>query len=114
MARLSLIGGDMKVEIGKIHVGVRMRADYGDIDDLANSMSRLGQLQPIILDGDGDLVAGERRLKAAMMLGWREIEAVHMADLDEIGRKEVELEENLRRKEFTWPEEVLPSISFTT
>jgi DNA modification methylase len=97
----------MKVEISKITVGPRARADYGDIDELASSFSRLGQLQPIILDGDGDLVAGERRLKAAMMLGWNEIDAVYMADLDEIGRKEVELEENLRRKEFTWPEEVL-------
>ena len=96
-----------KVEIAKIHVGPRMRVDYGDLDDLANSMSRLGQLQPIILDGDGDLVAGERRLKAAMMLGWPTIDAIYMNDLDEIGRKEVELEENLRRKEFTWPEEVL-------
>jgi DNA modification methylase len=84
-----------------------MRVEYGDLDDLANSMSRLGQLQPIILDSDNDLVAGERRLKAAMMLGWKEIDVVHMNDLDEIGRKEVELEENLRRKEFTWPEEVL-------
>lgn len=97
----------MKVEIHNIHVGVRMRVDYGDIDDLASSLSRLGQLQPIILDGDGDLVAGERRLKAAMMLGWNEIDAIYMRELDEVGRKEVELEENLRRKEFTWPEEVL-------
>lgn len=97
----------MKVEIHKIHVGARMRVDYGDLDDLASSLSRLGQLQPIILDGDGDLVAGERRLKAAMMLGWPEIDAIYMNDLDEVGRKEVELEENLRRKEFTWPEEVL-------
>jgi ParB/RepB/Spo0J family partition protein len=108
MARLLPFKEDgMKVEITNIHVGTRMRVDYGDIDDLANSLSRLGQLQPIILDGDGDLVAGERRLKAAMMLGWNEIDAIYMRDLDEVGRKEVELEENLRRKEFTWPEEVL-------
>jgi len=70
-------------------------------------MSRLGQLQPIILDTDNELVAGERRLKAAMMLGWPEIDVIQMEDLDEISRKEIELEENLRRKEFTWPEEVL-------
>lgn len=97
----------MKVDISKIQVGPRMRVDYGDLDELASSLSRLGQLQPIILDGDGDLVAGERRLKAAMMLGWKDIDAIYMQDLDEVGRKEVELEENLRRKEFTWPEEVL-------
>ncbi|PWT72872.1 MAG: hypothetical protein C5B60_08950 [Chloroflexi bacterium] len=97
----------MKVAISTIHVGPRMRVDYGDLDELASSMSRLGQLQPIIVDGDGDLVAGERRMRAAMMLGWKEIEVIAMNDLDEIGRKEVELEENLRRKEFTWPEEVL-------
>jgi ParB/RepB/Spo0J family partition protein len=107
MARLLPLEVEMKVEINKIHVNKRSRADEGEIEDLASSFSRLGQLQPIILDGDGDLVAGERRLKAAMMLGWKEIDAIYMADLDEIGRKEVEFEENLSRKDFTWPEEVL-------
>lgn len=97
----------MKIEIQKITVGPRMRVDYGDLDDLANSMSRLGQLQPIILDSDGELIAGERRLRAAMMLGWKEINGEYKENLDEIGRKEIELEENLRRKDFTWPEEVL-------
>lgn len=95
------------MRIADIKIGKRFRKDFGDIDDLASSMSRLGQLQPIIIADDGELIAGERRLRAAMSLGWDDISTIKMADLDEVTKKEVELEENIKRKEFTWPEEVL-------
>jgi ParB family chromosome partitioning protein len=95
----------MKIE--EIKIGKRMRKDFGNIDDLASSLSRLGQLQPIIITDDGELVAGERRLRAAMSLGWDEVEVIRMSDLDDVTKKEIELEENIMRKEFTWPEEVL-------
>jgi ParB family chromosome partitioning protein len=67
----------MKIE--EIKIGKRMRKDFGNIDDLASSLSRLGQLQPIIITDDGELVAGERRLRAAMSLGWDEVEVIRMS-----------------------------------
>lgn len=94
------------MKIADIQIGKRMRKDFGDIDDLASSMSRLGQIQPIVVSGN-ELIAGERRLRAAMLLGWEDVKTVDMADLDEVTKKEIELEENVKRKEFTWPEEVL-------
>jgi len=94
------------MKIADIKIGPRIRKDFGDIDDLASSMSRLGQLQPVIVTDDGELVAGERRLRAAMSLGWDDIQSIKMSDLDEVTKKEIELEENIKRKEFTWPEEV--------
>jgi DNA modification methylase len=96
-----------KIPIKDVVVGSRYRKDFGEIDELANSLARLGQIQPIVLDETNNLIAGERRLRAASNLGWDEIAYVRIADLDAIGKKEIEIEENLRRKEFNWPEEVL-------
>jgi ParB family chromosome partitioning protein len=45
----------------------------GDIDALAASMKELGLLHPIVVRPDGVLVAGERRLRAAKLLGWETI-----------------------------------------
>lgn len=94
------------VEIATIKVPPRLRGDLGDIEGLASSIARFGLLQPIVLDQDSLLVAGGRRLEAAMSLGWTHIPANRLEDLDEPARKEIELEENVRRKDLTWVEEV--------
>ncbi len=95
-----------KIAITDIVIHERIRKEYGDIEELASSFSRLGQLQPVILSEDNILLAGGRRMAAAVHLGWREIGFIRLADADEVARKEIELEENLRRKDLTWPEEV--------
>lgn len=84
----------------------RVRKDYGDIEELANSISRYGQIQPIVLDEQNVLIAGGRRLAAHIHLGIEEIEFIFRNDVSESLRKELELEENLRRKDLTWVEEV--------
>lgn len=96
----------MKVKIKDIKVGERFRQDYGDIEELALSIQKYGLLHPIVVDRDLNLVAGERRLRAHILLGREEIEVKFLDELDELTRKEVEIEENLRRKAFTWQEEV--------
>ncbi|MDW9503036.1 hypothetical protein GOB10_18440 [Sinorhizobium meliloti] len=62
--------------IDRIVVGRRFRRDFGDLDALAASIRDLGLLQPIVIDQDGNLLAGERRLRACRLLGWTEIPAV--------------------------------------
>ena len=96
----------MKVKLNDITLGERAREDYGDIDGLGESMSRLGQIQPIVIDEDNIIRAGGRRYTAAILLGWEEIDCVYMKDLNPLERKEVELEENIARKSFAWQEEV--------
>jgi ParB family chromosome partitioning protein len=64
------------VLISDIKVGTRLRKEYGDINSLAKSIETLGLLQPIIITKDKWLVAGERRLRAVMSLGWTKIPAV--------------------------------------
>jgi N6-adenosine-specific RNA methylase IME4/ribosomal protein S14 len=69
----------------------------GDIAGLAASMRELGLLQPIVIRPDSKLIAGERRLRAAQLLGWEHI-PVHIVDLDAMVRGE--FAENSIRKDF--------------
>lgn len=96
----------MKVEIKKIQWGVRVREDYGDIEALASSIERLGLLHPIVIDDSLTLRAGGRRLTACISLGLEEIEVTQLFDLSLLDQKEIELEENIIRKDFTWQEEI--------
>ena len=59
--------------IGEITIGERHRRDLGDIDSLAQSMAAIGLLNPITITPDGRLLCGERRLRAAQLLGWQTI-----------------------------------------
>jgi N6-adenosine-specific RNA methylase IME4 len=90
--------------LADIVVGTRHRKDMGDIEGLARSMdSDHGLLHPIVVRPDGVLVAGERRLRAAKLLGWTEI-PVTVVDLKAIARGE--FAENADRKDFTLSEAV--------
>src|SRR5438105_3773666 len=88
-----------------IKVGHRHRKDYGDLDALARSIDQENLLQPIAITPAGDLIAGERRLRA-----WAKTRfatnpiPVHVVDLDSIVRGE--WAENAFRKEFT-PSEIV-------
>ncbi len=91
----------MKKRIAEIEVGSRIREEMGDLKALADSMRTYGQIQPIVVDESGQLIAGGRRLAVAQMLGWKEIETVLLSELDEHTKRMIELEENIRRKDLT-------------
>ena len=65
----------LSVPIASITVGQRIRQDFGDIDALAASIAELGLLHPVVIDRHYKLLAGERRLRAAVKLGWTTIPA---------------------------------------
>jgi ParB family transcriptional regulator, chromosome partitioning protein len=89
------------VEIGRITVGVRRRDDLGDLTGLMDSLRRVSLIHPIVVADDYTLIAGHRRLEAAKQLGWQTIEVRMWKDLSEEQRREIELEENLHRKDLT-------------
>ena len=66
-------GQPTELPLDAIHVGERHRRDLGDIDALAANIQRVGLLQPIVVTPDGFLLCGERRLRAAKLLGWKMI-----------------------------------------
>lgn len=104
------------IHISQVRVNDRQRQEYGEVPELANSMAdpRFGQLQPIRLDRENNLVAGGRRIAAAALLAsnkagifglepghiWFEYKDV----ADKEHGKEIELEENLQRKDLTMME----------
>lgn len=94
-----------EVKLNEINVGDRFRKKFEDIDKLAESISKNGLIEPIIIDEHFNLIAGERRFKAHQLLAKETILARTIADLSELEKKEIEIEENVQRKAFTWQEE---------
>lgn len=95
-----------QVKISDIKLVNRYRKDYGDIEELAKSIKEIGLIQPIVVDSELRLLAGGRRYTACALLGMKTIPVVDMGELTETQRTEIEAEENIRRKNFTWQEEV--------
>jgi N6-adenosine-specific RNA methylase IME4 len=85
--------------IDDIVIGTRHRKDIGDIEGLLDSIQSEGLLHPIVINADEPpvLIAGERRLRACKLLGWKEIPAT-IVPLTDIVRGE--LAENAHRKDF--------------
>lgn len=98
MAKVKVM--DIKIE------NERFREEYGEIEELAVSIQRYGLFHPIIIDRDLNLIAGERRLKAHQKLGLEVVEVKFLDEVDALEKREIEIEENLRRKNFTWQEEI--------
>lgn len=67
--------GMIRVPISKIRVGTRFRKELGDVQSLARSIAEVGLLQPIVVTEDLQLIAGQRRLEACKLLGWKDIPA---------------------------------------
>jgi ParB family chromosome partitioning protein len=97
----------ISVPISDISVLDRQRLDNGNIVELADSLNRLGLIQPIVVNQDLRLIAGGRRLAAAKLLNWPAIDVVFRETMSEDELQELELEENVRRKDVTWQERVL-------
>ena len=85
----------------------RRHFDPKDLEELQASLAASGLLQPITVRRRGDafeLIAGERRLRAATNLGWTEISAV-IRDFDDQTLLVLALVENLQRADLNPVEE---------
>ena len=75
--------------------------DNESLEELAESIKKYGVIQPIIVkqkDNYYEIVAGERRWRAAKMAGLKEIPAV-IKNIDERKSKEIALIENVQRED---------------
>jgi len=62
------------------------------------SLKAYGLMNPILINSSRELIAGRRRLEAAKRLGWKNIEA-HIVDSgSEVNELEMEIDENLHRR----------------
>ena len=89
--------------IDGIQVGFRYRKDLGDLRSLADSISEVGLLHPVVVTPEGRLIAGQRRLGACRLLGWPEV-PVTVVDLLQAARGEAH--ENFVRKDLL-PSEIV-------
>jgi ParB family chromosome partitioning protein len=81
----------------------RTRIDQGPLDELVASMEASGLLQPVVVrprNGGYELIAGERRWRAATRLGWTKIPAV-VKDVDDQTLLTLALIENLQRDDLS-------------
>lgn len=94
------------VKLSEIIFEGRYREDYGDLEELKESIKDKGVIQPITLTTDLRLLAGGRRFTACTELGFATIPAIIREVADDIDVLEIELFENMHRKDFTWQERV--------
>jgi ParB family chromosome partitioning protein len=80
----------------------RKAFDEAELEQLAQSLHAYGLLQPITVRQVGEqyqIIAGERRFRAAMRMGWNEIPAEVRYDVDDQQMAELALTENIQRKD---------------
>ena len=86
----------------------RVHFDEESLAELAASIREIGVLQPVLVrpvgDGAYELIAGERRWRAARRVGLAVIPAI-VRDTDDVGLVEQALVENLHREDFNPLEE---------
>lgn len=91
----------MQIPIEDIEIKKRVREDLGDLTKLMDSMRAYGLINPVVVSTQQELIAGRRRLEAARRLGWKTIEA-HVVDTESLVDKlEMELDENIHRRNLT-------------
>ena len=96
-------------QIGRNPFQPRREFNAEELGELQESLKSSGLLQPITVrrrpGKDGfELIAGERRLRAAMKLGWKEIPAI-IKDIDDKTILTLALVENLQRTDLNPIEE---------
>ncbi len=91
----------MQVRIEDIKIKKRARHNLGELKDLAKSLSEHGLMNPVSITENKVLISGHRRIEAAKLLGWKTIEAIVHPNLSKIELLEMEIDENLHRKDFT-------------
>lgn len=95
------------MNIADIKIGTRHRKLLGDIKGLADSIQVRGLMHPVVIDKDNNLIAGERRIAAAKLLGWTEIPITIATKIDDaISALQAERDENECRENFTPSEAV--------
>ncbi len=79
----------------------RLEFDEAEITSLAESLDQHGLLQPVVVRRIGEryqLIAGERRLRAAIKAGWPEVPVI-IRDADDRQVAELAIVENLQRRD---------------
>jgi len=83
----------------------RQRRELKKLPELAESISRIGLINPVTVTRDLVLIAGERRLEACRSLGWTDIPCHYVDEESTTVHRSIELEENIKRENITWDDQ---------
>lgn len=83
----------------------RQRREIVGIEDLKASISRVGLINPVVVDREHKIIAGERRYTACKQLGWTSIPVQYIDELPAIEVHLIEFEENVRRLDLPWQDQ---------
>ena len=99
-------GGTCRIDVRRIDSNpAQPRQEFlaSDMQSLAESISAHGLLQPVVVrrvDDRYQLIAGERRLRAAIEAGWTDVPA-NIIEADDRQTAELAIVENLQRKDLS-------------
>lgn len=68
----------------------------GDVSDLEVSLSKIGQISPLIVGEDYELLAGGRRYKAMKNLGWENADCI-ICDKSDLEKTIISLDQNIQK-----------------
>ena len=94
----------MQLRIEDIKIKKRIRKDLGDLTSLIDSLRSHGLMNPVVITKNNELIAGHRRIASAKVLGWKSIEVMVLDRISELEKLELEIEENVVRKDFSGDE----------
>ena len=77
------------------------------VDDVAESIRQCSYIAPIVIDGDGVILAGHTRYKALKKLGYQECEVVIASGLTEEQKKKYRLYDNKTAEMASWDQKKL-------
>jgi len=97
-----------KIPIHKIKENVfQPRKEFGDLSELAQSIKDKGILEPILVrakNGNYEIIAGERRFRAAKVVGLKEVPCIEH-DVADNEALEISIIENIHRQDLSVIEE---------
>lgn len=99
--------GERELEISSLRIDpdqIRFELDEIELARLAKNIDAVGMLSPVTVMPDGEgyrLICGERRVRAALLAGWKEVPTKCLPPLNSTQVIETRFEENQRQKRMT-------------
>lgn len=81
--------------------------DDAQVQQIANSIAEFGFNAPILIDGEGVIIAGHGRAKAAQVLGLETVPAIRLTHLTDVQRRAYILADNKIALNSSWDADLL-------
>jgi len=111
-ANLSQLGLERRVEIIPIsqltpYKGNARTHSRKQIRQIADSISRFGFVNPILIDDAGEIIAGHGRVEAAKLLGIAAVPVLRLSHLSDAEKRAYVLADNRIAQQAGWDREIL-------